>query len=90
MTNLSHACKLPLSHCLIKLPELQYSAHTDRIFSACSSDLWDLSDLINLIDECVCFVSFVCVCVCLARAPATLKLGTPASRSLILFPVHLS
>ena len=31
LTNLSHVCKLSLSHCLIKLPELQYLAHTDRI-----------------------------------------------------------
>ena len=32
---------------------------------------------------CVCFVSLMCVC--LARAPAALKLGIPASRSLIYF-----
>ena len=47
LTNPSHACKLPLRHCLIKLPELQYPAHTDRIFSACPSELWELSDLLN-------------------------------------------
>ena len=71
-----------LSHCLIKLPELQYPART---FNVRSSELWDLSNLLKLInskiDVCVCFVSF-----CLARAPASLKLlGTPMSRPLIYF-----